>query len=90
MHLLVAPLLGICRRGELFQPSCDFLIFYVAFVLLVRSLSHLMPKTSVFEAEEDMAKVFYEIDAIEQLVGAVLDRIKLSSDLTFYNLYIVR
>ena len=49
-----------------------------------------MPKTSVFEAEEDMAKVFYEIDAIEQVVGAVLDRIELSSDLTFYNLYIVR
>ena len=49
-----------------------------------------MPKTSVFEAEEDKAKVFYEMDAIEQVVGAALDRIELSSDLTFYNLYIVR
>ena len=48
-----------------------------------------MMKTSVFEAEVK-AKVFYKIHAIEQLVGAVLDRNELSSDLTFYNLYIVR
>ena len=46
-------------------------------------------KTSVFEAE-DKANVIYKIHAIQQLVGAVLDRNELSSDLTFYNLYIVR
>jgi len=48
-----------------------------------------MIKASVFEAEDE-AKVFYKIHAIQQLVGAVLDRNELSSDLTFYNLYIVR
>ena len=70
MHHLVAPL-----SGRLFQPSCDFLIFYAAFLLL-------MP--SVFQAE-DVAKVLYE-----KLAGAEFDRNVLSSDLTFYNLYIVR
>lgn len=43
-----------------------------------------MPKTSVFQAE-DVAKVLYE-----KLAGAEFDRNVLSSDLTFYNLYIVR
>jgi len=79
MHHLVAPLSGRTRQEKLFQPSCDFLIFCPAFLLC-----HLMPKTSVFQGE-DAAKVFYE-----KLAGAELDRIVLSSDLTFYNLYIVR
>lgn len=77
MHHLVAPLSGRCGQKKLFQPSCDFLIFYAAFLLL-------MPKTSVFQAE-DVAKVLYE-----KLAGAEFDRNVLSSDLTFYNLYIVR
>ena len=80
-HLVEPPLSGRCRRKELFQPSCDFLIFCAAFLLL--GVCHLVAEMSVSQGG-DVAQIFYE-----QLAGdAVLARIVLS--LTFYNLYIVR